>query len=88
MSNETWSTEDGVALRDFLARVPILKLRSVMNGLCPAVIDAKTLLSNDAQAVARVAAMKAGWEAYEEALVSLSVPKRPATPDSNYRDMQ
>lgn len=59
-----------------------------MREFCPATIDAKTLLSNDAQAVARVAAMKAGWEAYEEAFIGLAASKRPSAPDPVYRDMQ
>jgi len=86
--SQNWTIEDGVALRDFLARVPAVKLKSVLSPLCPAVLDAETLLAHDAQAVSRVAAMKAGWDACVDAFIELGAQKRPASPDANYRDMQ
>lgn len=67
-----WKPEDGVAFRQFLAKTPREKISEIMADKCPAVIDAATILDKDADAVSRLAAMKAGWEAYEKELFALS----------------
>lgn len=82
-----WTNEDATALREFLRKVPILKVSSVMKAACPAVIDAETALKHDADGIARIAAMKAGWEAYEQNLFDLAGFTKKELAESGYKDM-
>jgi hypothetical protein len=82
-----WSPEDSTAFREFLRRVPREKIVSVMQTMCPAIVDTDTILKNGADAVARVAAMRAGWDEYESRLFALAEPKKQDPSDSGYRDM-
>lgn len=82
-----WSAEDATAFREFLRRVPREKIAAVMHAACPAIVDTDTILKNDAEAVSRVAAMRAGWDEYEARLFALSEPKKSESSDSGYRDM-
>lgn len=82
-----WTTEDATALREFLRRVPREKIAAVMHAACPAIVDADIILKNDAEAVSRVAAMRAGWDEYESRFFALSEPKKLDSSDSGYKDM-
>jgi hypothetical protein len=55
--------------------------------MCPAVVDAETVLKNDAEAVARVAAMRAGWDDYEKNFFALADVQRREQVNPEYRDM-
>ncbi|MCK9587821.1 MAG: hypothetical protein M0Q93_00495 [Terrimicrobiaceae bacterium] len=88
MAKDTnWVSEDGVALREFLRKVPAEKISSVMGRQCPATIDSEIILKSNADAIARLAAMKAGWEAYEKALFGLSEIQQRPNPDPGFQDM-
>ena len=87
MSQPAWSSEDSTSFREFLRRVPRERIIEFMRSVCPAVVDAETVLKNGAEAVARVAAMRAGWDAYEQQLFSLADVTRRETPVAEYRDM-
>jgi hypothetical protein len=82
-----WTSEDGAALREFLRRISVEKIKAIMLPKCPAVIDAKLVKESEADAIARVAAMRAGWEAYEETFFKLADPGRKAPAESDFRDM-
>ena len=85
--NAQWKAEDGVALREFLRRVPQAKLKAIMHEKCPVDITAEIIMKSDADAVARLAAMKAGWDAYGEALFALANPPSSAEAQPGFRDM-
>lgn len=87
MSQPAWSLEDSTSFREFLRRVPREKIVEFMRSVCPAVVDAETVLKNGAEAVARIAAMRAGWDAYEQQLFSLADVTRRESPVAEYRDM-
>lgn len=87
MSSPIWSPEDATSLREFFRRVPRERISEMMRSLCPAVVDAETVLKNDAEAVARVAAMRAGWDDYERSFFALADVQRRETPNPEYRDM-
>ena len=82
-----WTSEDSTAFREFLRRVPREKIVAVMRSACPAVVDAEMILKNGADAVSRVAAMRAGWDDYEAKLFILAEPKKSDSSDSGFRDM-
>lgn len=84
---ELWSSDDSVAFREFLRRVPKQRILATMRAKCPAVVDVDTALKNDSEAIARVAAMRAGWDAYEEILFELSELNRKPSVEAEYRDM-
>jgi hypothetical protein len=50
-------------------------------------VDAETVLKNDAEAVARVAAMRAGWDDYERNFFALADVQRRESVNPEYRDM-
>jgi methenyltetrahydromethanopterin cyclohydrolase len=87
MSKQTWRAEDGVALRQFFKNVSQEKLSDILKDSCPVDITAKVVLENDAEAVARLASMKAGWEAYGTALFALAGISPSAAPEAPYKDM-
>jgi hypothetical protein len=87
MSKFNWRQEDGVALRQFFKIVPQEKLSSLMKDQCMAQITTELLIKGTAEGVARIAAMKAGWEAYEEALINLAAISPQTTPEASYKDM-
>lgn len=87
MSQSLWSPEDATALREFFRRVPRERISEMMRSLCPAVVDAETVLKNDAESVARVASMRAGWDDYEKSFFALADTQRRNTPAPEYRDM-
>lgn len=82
-----WENEDGVALRDFLVRVPEQKIESILNELCPAKITSDMILSNDADSIARTAAMQAGWTGCIKTFLGLAKVNRKNQQESGYRDM-
>lgn len=87
MSQAIWSTEDATALREFFRRVPREHIAGVLRLACPAVVDADVVLKNNAEAVARVAAMRAGWDEYERSFFALADVQRRDTSNPEYRDM-
>ena len=87
MSQPAWSSEDATSFREFLRRVPRERIIDFMRSACPAVVDAETVLKNNAEAVALVAAMRAGWDAYEQQLFSLADVTRREIPVAEYKDM-
>jgi hypothetical protein len=87
MSSVPWSSEDSTSLREFFRRVPRERIAEVMRDMCPAVVDAETVLKNDAEAVARVAAMRAGWDDYEKNFFALADVQRREQVNPEYRDM-
>jgi hypothetical protein len=82
-----WTSEDGATLREFLRRMPEEKIKAVMLPKCPVVIDATLVKESGADAIARLTAMRAGWEAYEKAFFQLADPGRKAPVESDFRDM-
>jgi hypothetical protein len=82
-----WENEDGVALREFLARVPSQKIESILSELCPAKVTSDIILSNDAESIARTAAMQAGWIGCMKAFLGLAEVNRKNQQESGYRDM-
>lgn len=87
MNPAAWSPEDSTSLREFFRRVPRERIAEVMRAACPAVVDAETVLKNDAEAVARVAAMRAGWDDYERTFFALADVQRRESINPEYRDM-
>lgn len=87
MSKFEWSNEDGVALREFFARVPANKVEVLLKQTCPATITADMVLNNDAEAIARTAAMEAGWNGCIQALMALAFRDKKNQPEAGYRDM-
>ena len=87
MKPAAWSPEDSTSLREFFRRVPRERIAEVMRDACPAVVDAETVLKNDAEAVARVAAMRAGWDDYERTFFALADVQRREQINPEYRDM-
>lgn len=86
MMNE-WQNEDGVALREFLARVSPQKIESILSEMCPAVITSDMILKNDADSIARTAAMQAGWVGCMKAFLGLANVNRKNQQEAGYRDM-
>jgi hypothetical protein len=84
---ELWSSDDSVSFREFLRRVPKQRILATMRAKCPAVVDVDTALRNDSEAIARVAAMRAGWDAYEETLFELADINRKPALETEYKDM-
>lgn len=84
---QPWSSEEAVALRSFLKKVPAHRLSEIMQSLCPATITAELILENNAEAITRIAAMKSGWEEYEKTFIKLSEFQKPSTMDSDYKSM-
>jgi hypothetical protein len=82
-----WTNEDGVALREFFRKVSPEKIAETMKSFCPVDITTETVLKNDAEAVARLAAMKAGWEAYEKNFLGLADKRQGPPVEADYKDM-
>lgn len=82
-----WENEDGVAMREFLTRVPAQKIESILGEMCPARITSDMILSNDADSIARTAAMQAGWMGCIKEFLALAAVNRKNQQDSGYRDM-
>ena len=84
---DEWQNEDGVALREFFVRVPQQKIESILGEMCPAKITSDMILSNDAEAIARTAAMQAGWSGCIKAFLGLALVNRKNQQEAGYRDM-
>ena len=82
-----WENEDGVALREFFVRVPAQKIENILNEMCPAKITSDIILNNDAEAIARAAAMQAGWTGCVKAFLGLASVNRKNQQEAGYRDM-
>lgn len=82
-----WENEDGVAMREFLTRVPAQKIESILSEMCPARITSDMILSNDADSIARTAAMQAGWMGCIKEFLALATVNRKNQQESGYRDM-
>lgn len=82
-----WKPEDGVALRQLLSKVPKERIHDIMLDLCPAKVDADMILKNDADGIARLAAMKAGWDEYEKRFFSLAEQRPVNSPEPGFQDM-
>jgi len=81
------SPEEGVAFRDFLSKIKQDRFRTLMREGVPAPITAEDILKADANGIARIAAMNAGFEAAVDYFFTLAQTKRQVTIDSGHQDM-
>lgn len=82
-----WTQADGVALRAFFATAPAQEVKEYLMSKCPAVIDPATILKSDDAQVARISAMRAGWEGAIDELIKCASTKPTTGPDPAYKDM-
>lgn len=88
MDKPDWTPADGVALRSFLNKTGKIKLKEQFDKACPATITAeKALEANDSQ-LAKLAAMKAGWDGAFDFLIELATPGEDSSLDAGFQDMR
>lgn len=78
---------DGVAFREFLKRCPEEKLRSIVMEQCPAKVTAVDILDKPADGIARIAAMRTGWEECLDALFAMAQSQQAPEVAPEFRDM-
>lgn len=86
MQNTPTSIEE-VAFRDFLSKLKPERFRELMRAGQPAGITAQELLKSDAEGIARIAAMNAGFDEAVNYFFELSRQKSALQIESGHRDM-
>lgn len=82
-----WTQQDGVTLRDFFTKISPEDLKKDLMDECPAKLTAEIMLKTDDANIARLSAMRAGWEGAIDALIARASVKGVATPVASYQDM-
>jgi len=83
-----WSQQDSTYLREVIhSKIGVERFKACMQTFCPAVLSADILRESSADGVARLAAMRAGWDAYESSLFALSESTKSPSPSSSYLAM-
>lgn len=80
-----WQPVDAVAFREFLARVGEDHIREQLT--CSAKVSASEVLTSSAEGLARIAAMKAGFDEALDQLFALAQQDVASRETSNFREM-
>ncbi len=78
---------DEVQLRAAILKIGEQKLRAVLLENCPARVTPENILKDNADGIARLAAMRAGWEGAIDCLITLALDRRADPPAPEFRDM-
>lgn len=82
-----WNTQKSAQLRKFLDKVEERDFKELLENNCPATITVKDIMDKDADAVSRLAAFKAGWDACSKFILDTAKPVHEQDESSGHQSM-